>query len=253
MNTEDDRSKSYYDEFSRKYDDRRGGREPGGYHDMLDDLEVDIVERFGSGRDVAEIGCGTGLLLERFARFARRAEGIDLSPGMLEKAKARGLTVQQASATELPWADASFDVACSFKVLAHVPEVDQALAEMTRVVRPGGHVIAEFYNPRSLRAVAKRLAGAQHVGRQLKEDAVFTRFDTPEDVLRRTPSGTELVATRGIRIVTPAAFAMRIPVVKTALRFAESALADGPMARYAGFYVAIYRKHDARPGSNGAS
>ena len=88
MVTEEARSKSYYDEFSRRYDDRRGGREPGGYHDLLDDLEVGVVERYGAGKDVAEIGCGTGLLLERFARFARTAKGIDLSPGMLEKARA---------------------------------------------------------------------------------------------------------------------------------------------------------------------
>jgi ubiquinone/menaquinone biosynthesis C-methylase UbiE len=241
---EDLRSKQYYDEFSRRYDDKRGGREPGGYHDLLDDLEVGLVERYGRGKDVAEVGCGTGLLLERFARFAKSARGVDLSPGMLEKAKARGLDADLGSATALPWPDASFDVACSFKVLAHVPDIDLALAEMTRVVRPGGHVLAEFYNPHSLRAAAKRLAGAQAVGDALKEDAVYTRFDSPEDVARRTPAGTELVATRGIRIVTPAAFAMRVPLLRDALRFAEHALADTSLARFAGFYVAVWKKHD---------
>jgi len=240
--SEDVRSKRYYDEFSRRYDDRRGGREPGGYHDMLDDLEVDLVERYGRGKEVAEIGCGTGLLLERFARFASHAKGVDLSPGMLEKASERGLDVSLGSATELPWADDSFDVACSFKVLAHVPDIDVALREMTRVVRPGGYVLAEFYNPRSLRAAAKRLAGAQNVGAALKEDAVFTRFDSPEDVVRRTPAGTDLVATRGIRIVTPTALAMRVPVLRDALRFAENALADTAFARFAGFYVAVWKK-----------
>lgn len=242
MHADESRSESYYDEFSKRYDDRRGGRDPGGYHDLLDDLEVGLVSRFASSKDVLEVGCGTGLLLERFARFARRAKGIDLSSGMLDRARARGLDVVRGSATALPFEDASFDVACSFKVLAHIPDVDRALAEMTRVVRPGGHVIAEFYNPMSLRALAKKAFGPRAVGAQLKEDAVFTRFDTPEEALARAPRGTELVTTRGIRIVTPAAAAMRVPGVRNVLWMAEHALADGPLARFGGFFVVVWRK-----------
>ena len=60
---------------------------------MLDDLEVEIVERYGAGRQVLEVGCGTGLLLDRVAHFARGARGIDLSAGMLAKAATRGLSV----------------------------------------------------------------------------------------------------------------------------------------------------------------
>jgi ubiquinone/menaquinone biosynthesis C-methylase UbiE len=242
VHSDESRSQRYYDEFAKRYDDRRGGREPGGYHDLLDDLEVDLVSRFGTGKHVLEVGCGTGLLLERFARFAEKAKGIDLSPGMLERARARGLDVEQGSATALPFEDETFDVACSFKVLAHIPDVDRALAEMARVVRPGGHIIAEFYNPISLRAFAKRAFGPREVGARLKEDAVFTRFDTPEEALARAPRGTELVTTRGIRIVTPAAAAMRVPGVRDVLRMAEHALADSVLARFAGFYVVVWRK-----------
>lgn len=240
---QESRSRRYYDEFAKRYDDKRGGREPGGYHDLVDDLEVELVRRYGEGRDVLEVGCGTGLLLARFAEFARSAKGIDLSEGMLEKARERGLDARQASATELPFPDDSFDVACSFKVLAHIPPIADALAEMTRVVRPGGHILAEFYNPNSLRFVAKRLAGPLTVGRNLKEDDVYTRFDAPSDVERLTPHGMELVAARGIRIVTPAAFALRVPVLKTALASIERRLADTSASRFAGFYVAVWKKN----------
>ncbi|MBK6513742.1 MAG: class I SAM-dependent methyltransferase [Polyangiaceae bacterium] len=236
------RSRRYYDEFSKRYDDKRGGRRPGGYHDLVDDLEVELVRRYGEGRDVLEVGCGTGLLLARFAEFARAAKGIDLSEGMLAKAKARGLDVQVASATELPFADDSFDVACSFKVLAHIPPIQQALSEMARVVRPGGHVLAEFYNPNSLRFVAKRLAGPLTVGEGVKESDVYTRFDAPSDVARLTPAGMELVGARGIRIVTPAAFVLDIPVLSGAISRIERALADTQAAKLAGFYVAVWRK-----------
>src|SRR5690606_25372618 len=106
----------------------RGNNDPGGYHELLDELESEYVRRFGQARDVLEVGCGTGLVLKRIREFARTAKGVDLSPGMLEKAKTRGLDVQLGSATELPFEANQFDVTCSFKVLAHVPEIEKALA-----------------------------------------------------------------------------------------------------------------------------
>ncbi len=238
----DERSRSYYDEFSKRYDARRGGNEPGGYHDLIDDLEVDLVRRFADGKDLLEVGCGTGLLLARFGGFAKRAVGMDLSEGMLEHARARGLEVKHGSATSLPFPDASFDVACSFKVLAHIPDIDRALHEMFRVVKPGGVVIGEFYNPHSVRALAKRIAGAQRIGKTYDEASVFTRFDTPTDVAKRMPHGAKLLAARGIRIVTPAAFALRIPLIGALLGRAERMLADGPLSRFGGFYAVAYQK-----------
>lgn len=242
LGPQDSRSRAYYDSFAERYDDPRGGSEPGGYHDLIDDLEVEIVERFGRGADLLEVGCGTGLLLERFARFARSAKGIDLSPGMLARARDRGLEVAEASATELPFEDASFDLVCSFKVLPHVPDIDRAISEMFRVTRPGGFVVAEFYNPRSVRALAKRIAGARPVAEGVREDAVHTRFDTPEQAARRAPPGARVVTVRGIRILTPAAAALRVPVVGRMLVRAEHLLADGPLARFGGFYVVVWQK-----------
>ncbi len=238
----EERSRSYYDEFSKRYDARRGGNEPGGYHDLIDDLEVDFVKRFAKQRDVLEVGCGTGLLLARFREFSRRAVGIDLSEGMLDHARARGLEVTQGSATALPFEDASFDVACSFKVLAHIPDIERALAEMFRVVRPGGIVIGEFYNPYSVRALAKRIAGAQHIGAAYDEGSVYTRFDSPREVERLMPRSARLLAARGIRVVTPAAFALQLPILGGLLSRAEWLLADGPASKLGGFYVVAYEK-----------
>jgi SAM-dependent methyltransferase len=203
---------------------------------------VSLVERYGTGRDVLECGCGTGLLLERFARFARTARGVDLSPGMLEKARARGLDVLEGSVTELPFEDASFDVVGSFKVLAHVPEIGRALREMVRVTRPGGVVLAEFYNWLSLRGLAKRFAPAGRVSASRKESDVYTRFDAPWIVPKLLPPGARLVGVRGVRIVTPVAGALGWPVVGRALRALERRLADSPAAVLGGFYIAILEK-----------
>ncbi len=235
-------NREYYDRFSLGYEAHRGTNDPGGYHELLDHLEADFVARFGRGRDVLEVGCGTGLILSRIAAFARSAQGVDLSPGMLEKARARGLNAIEGSATELPFPDHAFDVSCSFNVHAHVPAVSRALSEMSRVTRPGGVVIAEFYNPRSLRGLIKRAAPPRPVAHDAHEGNVFTRFDTPAQARQMAPPGCRVCATRGVRIVTPMALAMRLPLVKQALWFAETHLCDTRLSAFAGFYIVAYER-----------
>ncbi len=237
-----DATREYYDEFSKSYEKHRRPNEADGYHVLVDDLEIDLCARYGTGRDILECGCGTGLILERLARFARRAAGIDLSPGMLDHARERGLEVKEGSVTALPFEDASFDVTCSFKVLAHVPDIGKALAEMARVTRPGGVILAEFYNPLSFRGLAKKLGPAGKIGKETRESAVYTRFDAPWVLPRILPPNTRIETARGIRILTPAAVAMRVPVLKGMLRRAEWFLCDSPASVLGGFYVAVIRK-----------
>ncbi len=235
-------NKSYYDAFSLRYESRRGVNDPGGYHELLDALEADFVHRFGVGRDVLEVGCGTGLVLERIREFARSAKGLDLSPGMLEKARARGLDVVEGSATELPFDDESFDVTCSFKVLAHIRDIDRALAEMARVTRRGGVLLAEFYNPNSLRGLVKRFGPAGAVAENAHEGHVFTRYDSPGDVRRRVPPGCDLIDARGVRIAIPTAMLMRGPLTRRLFWRVERLLCDSPLRVYGGFYIAAIAK-----------
>lgn len=235
-------NRAYYDAFSAEYERERGKNDPGGYHELLDELEAEYVARFGAGRDVLEVGCGTGLVLMRIREFARTAKGVDLSPGMLEKAQARGLSVQLGSATELPFESNQFDVTCSFKVLAHVPEIEKALSEMARVTRPGGVVLAEFYNPFSLRGLAKRLGPAGKIAQGANEHDVYTRFDSPSRAKELTPPGCVFIGARGVRITIPSAKLMRGALARRLFRSAEHALCDSPLNRLAGFYVAAYEK-----------
>lgn len=241
------KTRAYYDDFSADYEARRGQSVPRGYHELLDHLESETVERYGKHRDVLEVGCGTGLILERIRHFATRAEGIDLSPGMLKKARARGLSVREGSATELPYGDETFDVTCSFKVLAHVPDIELALAEMARVTRRGGFVLAEFYNPRSFRGLLRGLGPSRSVGKKHKESDVLTRFDTPQTARALAPPGTTFVAARGIRILTPAARFVDNPITGPLLFRAECWAADSFLKDFGGFYVAIYQKGRSLP------
>ena len=239
---EEESIRSYYNEFSIRYEDQRRTRQPNGYHALIDDLEVDYALRYASGKDLLEVGCGTGLILERLGAHCRSAKGVDLSPGMLEPARTRGLDVKVGSATSIPFDDEQFDVVCSFKVLAHVPELEKALQEMLRVTRSGGYVLAEVYNPMSLRAVVKKLGPAGAISEKTKESAVFTRYDSPSAVRRIVPTNAKIVGSRGIRIVTPAALAMRVPVVKTVLQRLEWKLCDSPLSVFGGFWIAAIRK-----------
>ncbi len=237
----DNNNRAYYDDFSSGYERERGL----GYHRLLDDLELQVVAPLARGRRVLEVGCGTGLILGRLAQHAARACGVDLSPGMLRAAHRRGLQVALASATRLPFPDASFDLVCSFKVLAHVPDIKGALAEIARVTRPGGQLVLEFYNPWSLRYLAKRAAGPRPISEGRTEADVFTRWDSPRAVRALLPFDVELQGFRGVRVLTPAAFVYKVPVLSHALALLERRALDSALSRFGGFLIVLARKRDA--------
>jgi ubiquinone/menaquinone biosynthesis C-methylase UbiE len=231
-------TQEYYDDFSGWYERERHH----GYHAMLDDLQLEILRPLAAGRDVLEVGCGTGLLMQGLADTARKLAGVDLSPGMLRPARERGFDVLEGSAEALPVADDSFDLAFSFKVLAHVPDIERALAEMLRVIRPGGYMVADFYNALSVRHAVKRLAAPGHISAERTEAEVYTRWDTPRQAESHLPYGLTVESWRGVRVFTPAAAALEIPLIGGALRRVERWAADSPLARFGGFLVAVCRK-----------
>jgi ubiquinone/menaquinone biosynthesis C-methylase UbiE len=232
-------TQGYYDRFSESYERERHR----GYHRLIDDLELDLVRRYGTGRDILEAGCGTGLLLAEAARVGRSAVGFDLSGGMLSRAKERGLAVVQASLTQIPLPDASVDLVYSMKVLAHVPPIRQAIAEMARVTRPGGHLLLEFYNPRSLRYLAKVVGGAAPIADGTTDRDVYTRYDTIGTARSYLPPEVEFISMRGVRVLTPTSHVYRVPLVATLFEQAERLACDLPVLRnLGGFVIVIARK-----------
>lgn len=116
-----------------------------------------------------EIGVGTGLSLPHY-HAGLTVSGIDLSPHMLKRARERvdrdGLAnvdaLLEMDASELEFADASFDVVVGLYVMTVVPDPSQVLREMARVTRPGGAVLIcnHFSAGNGVRgAVEKHLAG----------------------------------------------------------------------------------------------
>ena len=232
-------TQSYYDRFSPSYERERHH----GYHRLIDDLELELVRRYGTGRDILEAGCGTGLLLAEAARAGRSAIGLDLSRGMLAQARDRGLRILQGSLTALPLPDASVDLVYSMKVLAHVPPIREAIAELARVTRPGGHLLLEFYNPRSLRYLAKVFGGAALIADGTTDRDVFTRYDTLDTARGYLPPDLEYVAMRGVRVVTPTSRVFNSPLLSGLFGRTERIACDLPFVRnFGGFLILVARK-----------
>jgi SAM-dependent methyltransferase len=92
---------------------------------------------------VLEVGCGPGELAARVQdELAAEVVAVDISPRMVELARARGIDTRLGDVQELPFADGEFDCAIAAWVLYHVPDVDRALAELARVLRGGGRLVA---------------------------------------------------------------------------------------------------------------
>jgi len=103
----------------------------------------------GPGETVLEVGFGGGALLRRLRRRGARVSGVDVSPEMV--ARARGFDVRLATAERLPFPSATFDKAVSVNSLYFWPDPAAALAELARVLRPGGRLVLCFEPPEELR------------------------------------------------------------------------------------------------------
>jgi ubiquinone/menaquinone biosynthesis C-methylase UbiE len=235
-------NEAYYDEFSDWYEKHRHE----GYHALIDALETDLVLPMARAKRVLEVGCGTGLILQHADRVADQAVGLDISEGMLRHAQSRGLTTVRASATDIPFADHTFDLVYSFKVLSHIPDLERALAEMARVTRPGGDLLLEFYNRGSLRYIASRLRSGR-ISAKTTESAVYTRYDSLRSLKRLLPPELTLAEIRGVRVFTPHAIVHRIPGLRQVMSSLEWWARDSFLARFGGFLVLHLKRVQAAP------
>jgi len=133
---------------AREYaDEARLRRRASAYTDGAggEDARVFMVAAVAELRPsrVLEAGCGWGELAAWIAReTGARVTAVDLSPRMVELAEAAGVAAQIADVQQLPFADGSFDVAVAAWMLYHVPDRERAVAELARVLRPGGRLVA---------------------------------------------------------------------------------------------------------------
>jgi len=107
------------------------------------------------GRDVLEIGCGMGAMAMNWARQGARITAVDLAAASIDQTRRRfalmGIDgdIRQADARALPFDAARFDYVYSWGVLHHSPDLPRSIAELMRVLRPGGGFGVMLYHRRS--------------------------------------------------------------------------------------------------------
>jgi SAM-dependent methyltransferase len=117
----------------------------------------------GSRGTLLEVGCGIGVDSIQLARCGFEVTGVDLTESALriaeEFARVRdvGVDFRIANAEALDFADESFDAVYSFGVLHHTPDIAAAVAEVRRVLKPGGRAYVMLYHRYSLVNLAHRL------------------------------------------------------------------------------------------------
>ena len=120
-------------------------------------------------RRVLEVGCGRGELAERMTReLGAEVVAIDMSPRMVELARGRGVDAHVGDVQSLPFEDGCFDCAVAAWMLYHVPDLELGIAELYRVLRAGGRLVAATNGPGHLEEMW-RLVGRDRRG----EEAIF--------------------------------------------------------------------------------
>jgi SAM-dependent methyltransferase len=110
-------------------------------------------------RRVLEVGGGEGELAERIrSEVGAEVIGIDQSEGMVEIQRAKGIEARVGDVRDLPFEDEEFDVTVAAWMLYHVDDLDRALSELARVLRPGGVLVATTNSLAHLGAL-RELAG----------------------------------------------------------------------------------------------
>lgn len=221
----------YYTDLSKEYNVQRSNR----YFRLIEEIEISVLKQYITNDQtrVLELGCGTGIFLEHFQNTAIDLHGLDYTFGMLQVAKStlktQNIQLLQGDAQNLPYSNQSFDIVYSLKVLAHLPQLEQALSEVQRILRPQGFAILEFYNRHSLRHLSHR-------------SDYYHRWSSPGEIEQMLQAANlEIVATYGARTFIPFAQIMDIPIIRNMFGFLEKRASGTKLNNFAGYYITVCR------------
>jgi ubiquinone/menaquinone biosynthesis C-methylase UbiE len=206
----------------------------GRWSKKLAPLLIDFAG-LAKGEKVLDVGCGTGSLTFALATSADLSEirAIDYSPVFVEAANRRNtdprINIQQADACALPFEDGTFDRAMSLLVLQFVPEAGKAIAEMRRVVRPGGVVAAAVWDHLGgmpgMRMMVDTVAVLTEGGRQLRKLYCFQPMIPPGEM-------KQAFVSQGLADVTETELMIRMEYQNFDDYWAPIAAGEGPLGKF---------------------
>ena len=128
---------------------------------------------------VGDLGCGTGAVSAALAPFVARVVAVDASAAMLQAAKKRlhgfdNIDLRRGELESLPIDDGRLDAATVMLVLHHVPDPTRALAEVARVLKPGGRVVVADMLPHDRENYRQQMG---HVWMGFAEDQIVRMLD----------------------------------------------------------------------------
>jgi len=171
--------------------------------------------RITPNQRVLELGCGTGLFTEMFARTGCRLDAVDISKPLLDRAFARNLgdrvVFQLADAEELPFPDGTFDAVIGSSILHHLC-LDPALVEIHRVLAPGARMV--FAEPNMLNpqiALQRHVPAIRRWAGESPEETAFVRWSLSQ---RMRLAGFQLVRVAPFDFLHPVVPVRWIQVVR---------------------------------------
>jgi SAM-dependent methyltransferase len=197
-----------------------------------------------AGQSVLDVGCGTGVVATTAARLGARATGLDLTPALLERARENsriaGVAVdwREGDAEDLPFDDGAFDVVLSQFGHIFAPRPEVAIAQMLRVLKPGGTIAFATWPPElftgRMFTITSRYAPPPPPG-----VAPPTQWGDPSIVAERLGKAVKDIvfdrATMSVPALSPQHFRMRLEqTAGPVLKLVESLSASDP-ARLAAF------------------
>jgi ubiquinone/menaquinone biosynthesis C-methylase UbiE len=218
--TADDYDEQYFVGHIRRYEEGVYGNRVAWIARYLDGVE---------GKRLLDAGCGIGFFSEVARAKGASVVSLDFSPSALRVYRRRrgdGPSLLAGSVEELPFADSSLDYAMAIDVIEHLYRPDRLLAELHRVVRPGGRVIVEtdndatFFTKKGFRRVNHWLQSKTSLGKRLER----IRAEVPSSSLHVQTfdlrSLRRALAKAGFRVVRSETFPyLPVPSRDALLRF----------------------------------
>ena len=181
----------------------------------IDRLVDDLFGALPKGAAILDVGCGTGEHLKRALGLRLKAAGVEPAPAMLAAAR-RGVPeaqIEEGVATSLPFEDGEFDAVIMIEVLRYLDrsDIEQALREARRVLRPGGKLLVTLVNRWALDGFYLHQRARQLVKHSsFNETNPFCLFHTPASAKRRLEqAGFTNVRTEG-RLLGPIRIAYKV-------------------------------------------